>query len=154
MPRAQRSRGTSRAVPEETASVEAYLERAPTDARPKLREIRRAIRAAAPAATETIGYGMPFYAFPGESGVRARLCYFGWRKGRIVFYSRPVYVDAVRTEAQPYLSTKSSLHFPLDRPMPVRLVAKLVKQAVTSHQGETSAPSRRGRTTRRSSSTR
>lgn len=63
-------------------SVDEYIENTPRDVQPKLREIRMAIQEAAPAAIESISYGMPFYSFRGESGFQARLCYFGLLKSK------------------------------------------------------------------------
>lgn len=110
-----------------------YIRGAPKDVRPLLRAMRTAIRAAAPEALESISYGMPFYSFPGKSGVKARLCYFGFLKTAVVFYTRPLYLEEHMDELQPYLSTKSSLHFRLDEPIPVALVQKIVSGGVRKH---------------------
>jgi uncharacterized protein YdhG (YjbR/CyaY superfamily) len=61
-------------------NVDEYITAAPKEVQPKLREVRAAIREAAPEAVESISYGMPFYSFKGESGFKARLCYFGLLK--------------------------------------------------------------------------
>jgi len=113
--------------------VTSYIASAPKDARPKLRQIRTTIRAAAPDAVESIGYGMPFYSFKGKSGVEARLCYFGFRKKTIVFYTRPKYLEELRDELIPYSTSKSALHFRLDRPIPIQLIRKLVKGAARTN---------------------
>jgi uncharacterized protein YdhG (YjbR/CyaY superfamily) len=113
--------------------VDSFIEAAPKEFQPKLREIRAAIRKAAPTAVESISYGMPFYSFPGESGFGARLCYFGLRKQNVVFYTRPVFLEEYASEVEPYLSTKSALHFLRDRPIPVRLIQKLVRNGVKKH---------------------
>ena len=69
--------------------VDEYIASAPKGAQPKLRELRTAIRAAAPNADESLSYGMPFYSYRGEVGVGARLCYFGLKTDGIGFYMRP-----------------------------------------------------------------
>ena len=76
----------------------------PKEVRQKLREIRAAIIEAAPNSVETISYGMPFYSFKGESGFQARLCYFGFLKEKIVFYTRPVFLEGHMDEVKSYLS--------------------------------------------------
>src|SRR5579862_5535424 len=114
--------------------VEAYISAAPADARPKLRELRTTIREAAPDAVESISYGMPFYSFKGESGFNARLCYFGVINGNIAFYMRPHVLEEHADEVKDLKSTKSALHIPLDGPIPVSLVKKLVRTAMKRHK--------------------
>jgi len=116
--------------------VDAYIGNVPKEVQPRLREIRTAIREAAPDSVETISYGMPFYSFKGESGFHARLCYFGLLKGkkRIAFYTRPVFLQDHTDEVQAYLTTKSALQFPLDRPIPVQLIKRLVRNGIRKHK--------------------
>ena len=114
--------------------VDTYIQNAPMEVRAKLGEVRTAIREAAPDCNETISYGMPFYSFKGETGFQARLCYFGFQKTKIVFYTRPVFLEEHMVEAKTYLSTKSALHFPLDRPLPLRLIRKLVTNGTRKHE--------------------
>lgn len=116
--------------------VDAYIENAPEEVRPILRELRSAIREAAPGSSETMSYGMPFYSFRGESGFQARLCYFGLLRGakKIVFYTRPAYLEEYLSEVEGYMTAKSALQFPLGRPIPVELVKKLVRNGVAKHE--------------------
>ena len=115
-------------------NVVAYIENAPMEVRPRLREMRTAIREAAPDSVETISYGMPFYSFKGETGFQARLCYFGFQKKKIVFYTRPAFLEGHMDEAKKFLSTKSALHFPLDKPIPTQLIRKLVINGIRKHK--------------------
>jgi|SRR5579862_5726662 len=114
--------------------VDAFIEGAPKEVQPKLREIRAAIRNAAPDASENISYGMPFYSYKGEQGFQGRLCYFGQSKTKLAFYMRPVVFDKHKDEVKEYMTTKSALHFPLDIPIPVRLIKKLVRDAIRMHK--------------------
>lgn len=116
--------------------VDRYIENAPEEARSTLNELRAAVREAAPDSVETISYGMPFYSFKGESGFQARLCYFGLLKSAkaIAFYTRPVYLEKYMPEVEEYMTTKSALQFPLDRPIPVGLVKKLVENGIAKHE--------------------
>ena len=104
-----------------------------SEVQPKLREIRTAIREAAPDSIETISYRMPFYSFNGETGFQARLRYFGFLKKKIVFYTRPAFLEGHMDEAEMYLSAESALHFPLDKLIPVELVKKLVTNGIRKH---------------------
>ena len=116
--------------------VDEYISRAPEGAQAKLGDIRAAIREAAPEAVESISYGMPFYSFKGESGFQARLCYFGLlkKKNKIAFYTRPLFVEEYRKEVEAYMTTKSALQFPLDQPIPVHLIKKLVRNGIRKHE--------------------
>ena len=106
--------------------VDSYIAAAPKETQPKLREVREAIREAAPDAVESISYRMPFYSYKGKQGIEARLCYFSLMKSDIGFYMRPPVIEAHKDELARYISTKSTLHFPLSNPMPVSLIKKLV----------------------------
>jgi uncharacterized protein YdhG (YjbR/CyaY superfamily) len=102
--------------------VDEYIENAPKDSQTKLREIRRAIKEAAPDATERISYGMPSY-IKGR-----RRVYFGVAKAHIGLYgiSAPV-LDRYKEEVSPYVGEKGTVRLPLDEELPVGLVRKLVK---------------------------
>lgn len=116
-------------------NVDTYVENVPKEAQLKLREIRAAVMEAAPDAIESISYGMPFYSFKGESGFQARLCYFGLLKSKkkIVFYTRPVFLEEYTDEVEKYLTTKSALQFSLDKPIPVQLIKKVVRNGIRKH---------------------
>ena len=113
--------------------VDEYIASAPVEIRPKLKQLREAIRKAAPDAVESISYGMPFYSFKGESGFTARLCYFGLTKHSIAFYMRPHVFAEHAEEVEEFKSTKSALHLPLDKPISVSLIKKLVRTGTRIH---------------------
>jgi uncharacterized protein YdhG (YjbR/CyaY superfamily) len=115
---------TNRKTPKD---VDEYISAAPKEMQKKLREVRAAIKEAAPNANESISYGMPFYSYKGKQGVKGRLCYFGLQEAGIGFYLRPPVIDQYMDELAKYASTKSALRFPLDGPMPVPLIKKLVR---------------------------
>ena len=120
-------------------SVDEYFENAPNEVRPKLKEIRKAIRETVPDAIESISYGMPFYSFRGESGFQARLCYFGLLKSKkkIVFYTRPAFLEEYVDEVKKYSTTKSALQFPLDNPVPIQLIKKIARNGVRKQKART-----------------
>ena len=108
-------------------SVDEYLAAAPKDVQPKLREIRAAIRDVAPDAGESISYGMAFYNYKGESGYKGRFCYFGLQKAHIGLYIPPPIIEEHKDELGGYKTTKSALQLPLDKPIPIPLIKKLVR---------------------------
>ncbi len=116
-------------------SVDEYMAAAPKDVRPKLEQVRAAIREVAPDAVESISYGMPFYSYKGEQGFKGRLVYFGLLKARIAVYMRPQDLEEHMSEVSKYMTTKSALQFPLDEAVPVRLIKELVRDAMRRHEG-------------------
>ena len=115
-------------------NVDEYIAAAVKEAQPKLRQVRAAIREVAPEAVESISYGIPFYSYKGEVGFKNRLVYFGLQKSRLVFYMRPQDLEEPVNALAEYKSTKSALWFPLDQAIPVSLIKKLVKNAMTRHE--------------------
>jgi len=114
-------------------TVDEYIAAARKEAQPKLREVRAAIRDVAPEAVESISYGIPFYSYKGEKGINGRLCYFGLLKTSIGLYLRPPVIEEHMDELSGYKTTKSALQLPLDRPIPVSLVKKLVRDGMRRH---------------------
>jgi len=117
-------------------NVDEYIAAAPEEIQPKLILLRATIRKAAPDAVESISYGMPFYSFKGEAGFKARLCYFGASKRKIVFYMRPFAFEEHVDEVSEYKSTKSALHFPVDKEIPIPLIKKLIRTGIKKHKAE------------------
>jgi len=115
-------------------NVDGYIAAAPKEVRPKLEQVRNAIREAAPDAVESISYGMPFYSYDGEQGFKGRLVYFGLLKARIALYMRPQDLEGHMGVVARYMTTKSALQFPLDEAVPVSLIKDLVGDAMRRHE--------------------
>ena len=109
-------------------SVDAYIAAAPKEVQPKLREVRAAIRGVAPDAAESISYRMPYYSYKG------RLAWFGLQRAYIGLYLRPPITEEYRDELKAYETTKSAIHLPLDREIPVALVRKLVRARMKKNE--------------------
>jgi uncharacterized protein YdhG (YjbR/CyaY superfamily) len=107
-----------------SAAVTRYIAAAPVAARPVLRRIRAAIRAAAPCAEELISYRMPAYR------MGRVLVYFAAYKAHIGLYPPVRGEDALARACAPYAGPKGNLRFPLDRPVPVALIARIVRTRV------------------------
>jgi uncharacterized protein YdhG (YjbR/CyaY superfamily) len=120
--------------PQQPKDVDSYLAAAPWRVQSKLRMVREAIREVAPDAVESISYGMPFYSYRGEAGIEGRLCYFGLMKKSVGLYLRPPVIEEHMSELAGYKATKSALHLPLERPIPVSLVKKLVRAGMKKHE--------------------
>jgi uncharacterized protein YdhG (YjbR/CyaY superfamily) len=120
------------------ANIDEYIAVAPPAVRPILTEIRRVIRAAAPAADEVISYRMPAFS---QHGI---LVYFAAFKNHIGLYP-PVSSDAKLEKAvEPYAGPKGNLKFPLDRPIPYALIRRIVKLRVKQNLARAAERSTKG----------
>ena len=146
MAKAGKSTSTSR-IRKSPADVDVYIAAAPEAVQLQLRSLRAAIREAAPKATEKMSYGIPFYEYGGKPGtLQSRLIYFAAQKKHIAVYPAG---DAKGLEQ--YLTERSTLRFPLDRPLPIAKVRALVKARVKEKDADAKG-SRAGAAARRSSS--
>jgi uncharacterized protein YdhG (YjbR/CyaY superfamily) len=105
------------------ADVDAYIAAAPAAVQPQLRQLRAMIRAEAPRATERMSYGIPFYEYGGKPGtLQSRLIYFAAQKNHIA-----VYPASGAKGLDQYLTERSTLRFPLDKPLPMAKLRALVR---------------------------
>lgn len=102
-------------------AVQEYISRFPPETRKALSRIRKAVRESAPDALETIGYGMPAYKG------RKYIVFFAGFENHIGLYPLPAGMKAFSRELAGYKTGKGSVQFPLDKPMPLGLVKKIVK---------------------------
>lgn len=94
-----------------------------------LKQMRETIKNAAPNAEESISYMMPAYKYLGKP-----LVYFAGYKNHIGFYATPTGHEAFAKELSIYKQGKGSVQFPLDKPLPLRLITKIVKFRVKQNQ--------------------
>jgi uncharacterized protein YdhG (YjbR/CyaY superfamily) len=106
------------------ASVDEYIGSFPPDVQLVLGKVRRAILAAVPAAGETISYHIPTITLGGK----AMLHFAGW-KHHISLYPAPAGDDAFEHRLGPYRSEKSTLKFPLSKPVPYDLIEQVARLA-------------------------
>jgi uncharacterized protein YdhG (YjbR/CyaY superfamily) len=106
---------------EKAANTDEYIKGFPKETQKILMQIRTAIRKAAPKATEVISYGMPAFK---QNGV---LVYFAAYENHIGFYPTPSGIEAFKNELSKYKSSKGAVQFPIDKPLPLTLISKIVK---------------------------
>jgi uncharacterized protein YdhG (YjbR/CyaY superfamily) len=110
--------------------VEAYLARVPEPARSTLQKVRATIRLAVPAeATEALSYGIPAFRYKG-----ALVGYAAFKNHCSFFPMNASLLDALADDLQGYRTSKGTLQFPLDKPLPVTLVKKMVKARVAENE--------------------
>nr|WP_199158399.1 DUF1801 domain-containing protein [Pedobacter sp. ASV2] len=102
-------------------NFEEYVFQFPIETQVILDQVRTAIKKAAPNAEEVISYGMPAFK---QNGI---LVYFAAYKKHIGFYPMPASLIAFKEELSNYKSSKGAVQFPIDKPMPLALIAKIVK---------------------------
>ena len=106
-------------------SVEEYLAGVAEPARSTLSKVRAAIRSAVPAeATEVISYGIPAFKYKG-----VLVWYAGFSKHCSLFPTASV-VETFKKELEGYPTSKGTIQFPTDKPLPSALVRKIVKARV------------------------
>ena len=108
------------------ATVDDYIAAQSADAQPRLRELRTIVRAAIPGAAEGISYGMPTYKFPGGS------VHFAAAKQHCALYGS--FVHAFADELRAFDTSKGTVRFPLDKPIPETLVHRLIAAKVAQRQ--------------------
>ena len=108
--------------------IEAYIARAPRGVQGKLKELRSAIKQ-----DESISYRMPYYSYKG------RLAWFALMKNHIGLYLRPPVIAEHKRELTAYKTTKSAIHFALDKKLPIPLIQKLVRARMKKNEAERAA---------------
>jgi uncharacterized protein YdhG (YjbR/CyaY superfamily) len=104
------------------ASIDEYIAGFPPEVQKRLQEVRALVRAAAPAATETISYGIPTFDMNGK-----HLVHFGGYKKHIGFYPTPSGTEAFQEELKHYKRAKGTVQLPLDQPLPADLIRRIVE---------------------------
>ena len=102
--------------------IDAYIAGFPTDVQQILEKIRKTIRKAAPEAEETISYLIPTFNLKGRY-----LIYFAAYKKHIGLYPAPRGNERFKKELSRYEGGKGTVRFPLDKPIPLALITRIVK---------------------------
>jgi uncharacterized protein YdhG (YjbR/CyaY superfamily) len=102
-------------------TIDDYIRNYPSDVQQILHQMRLTVRKAAPKAEETISYSMPAFK---QSGI---IVWFAAFKNHIGFYPRASGIAHFKKELSRFKGAKGSVQFPIDKPLPLDLVARIVR---------------------------
>ncbi|MDQ2975239.1 MAG: DUF1801 domain-containing protein [Acidobacteriota bacterium] len=108
--------------------VDEYLAGVPKEARATLEKLRKAIKAAAPKASEVISYQMPMYK---QNGMLVGFAAF---KDHCSLFPGPAVIKAHQEELKSYKTSKGTIRFPSDKSLPAALVKKLIKTRIQENE--------------------
>jgi len=111
------------------SGVDAYLTAVPADARAALEKLRQQIRGAAPRAQEVISYKIPAFKLDGRV-----LVWFAAFKDHCSFFPGAAAIMTYKHELSAYQTSKGTVRFPANKPLPATLVRKLVKHRVAENE--------------------
>ena len=110
--------------------VDAYLAKVPEPARTTLGKLRATIRSVVPSeATEQLSYGMPAFHYKG-----ALVAYAAFKNHCSFFPMQASLTDEMQEELKGYRTSKGTLQFALDKPLPAALVKKMVKRRIAENR--------------------
>jgi uncharacterized protein YdhG (YjbR/CyaY superfamily) len=109
-------------------NVDEYLAGVPKEARAVLEKLRKTIKAAAPMAAEVISYRMPMYKHHGM------VIGFAAFKDHCSIFPGAAVMDAHKDELKRYRTSKGTIRFPVNQPLPATLVKKLVKTRIKENE--------------------
>ena len=110
-------------------TVDQYIKSFPASMQALLKEIRGVIREAAPKAEEAISYNMPAFKLDGS------LVYYAANKEHIGFYpGNSTTTTLFKDELTAYNTSKGAIQFPIDKPIPHKLVKKIVKYRIQENK--------------------
>jgi uncharacterized protein YdhG (YjbR/CyaY superfamily) len=109
-------------------TMDEYISTFPEDVQRILHELRHTIKEAAPEAEETINYQMPTFTLNGN------LVHFAAFKNHIGFYPTPSGIEAFEKELSRYKGAKGSVQFPIDEPLPLPLIRRIVEYRVKENR--------------------
>ena len=104
-------------------TVDDYLADQPRDVRDTLEHVRRSVLAVVPGATQKIGYGMPGFYVDG----RPLVYYSAFKEHCSLFPASGAVIERLADDLEGYSLAKGTIRFPIGKPLPARLVKKIVE---------------------------
>ena len=107
-------------------TIDEYIDAQPKPQAKLLQDLRHAILEAVPNATETFNYGVPAFSLV-DNGKRDQQIMIGAFKKHVGIYPHPTTIEKFEKELSRFNQGKGSIQFPLDEPIPAKLIVKMVK---------------------------
>jgi len=120
-------------------TIDEYIALFPPVIQTRLNEIRAVIRGAAPLASEKISYQMPTFYLEGN------LVHFAAFKNHIGFFPTPSGIESFSGELRQYQTSKGTIQFPIDQPIPLDLVRRITAFRVKENLAKAAAKTKRSR---------
>ncbi len=108
-----------------TQTIDDFIKNYPAEVQKILQELRSTIHALAPGATEKIGYGIPTFQLKGKN-----LIHFSAYKNHIGLYPGAQAIEDFKTELGEYETSKGTIQFPLEKPLPMDLITRIIEHRV------------------------
>ena len=118
-------------------TIDAYIANFPKEVQKLLESVRMTIRGAAPEAEEAISYQVPTFRLKGN------LIHFAAYKNHIGLYPTPLGINEFKQELSMYKQGKGSVQFPLDQPLPLELISRIVKYRISENLKKAEAKSKK-----------
>lgn len=119
-------------------TIDEYIAACPADIQEILQKVREVVKTAVPTASETINYGMPTYKIEGN------LVHFAAAKNHLGFYPASSGIIAFQAELASYQSSKGSVQFPYDQPIPYELIGKIAQFRANENLEKAAAKKKKG----------
>ena len=110
------------------STIDEYIRLFPKNVQATLEKFRRTIKRAAPGAEEAIRYGIPTFIWHGN------VVHFAAFKNHFGFFPGSTGVAAFKKELSPYETSKGTIRFPSDKPLPLSLITRIVKYRVKENE--------------------
>jgi uncharacterized protein YdhG (YjbR/CyaY superfamily) len=129
--RAAKAKASSKSRSVASQTVAAYFARVPQPARSALQQIRDAVRSVVPLeATEVISYKIPAFRH------KKVLVWYAAFSNHCSLFPTAAVVERFKDELKGYSTSKGTIHFPLDKPIPVPLIKRMVKARVAESESK------------------
>ena len=110
-------------------NIDSYLATVPEPAKSTLEKLRQTIKGIVPDAVEAISYGMPAFKYKGTL-----LYYAAFKDHCSLFPGSTAIIEAYKDELKAYITSKGTIQFPVDKPLPASLVKKIVKERMKENE--------------------
>ncbi len=107
--------------------IDEYISNYPSEVKKILQSIRQTIQKAAPEAKEKISYGIPTFALNGN------LVHFAAYEHHIGFYPGASGIEDFKEDLKEYNTSKGTVQFPIDKPVPLKLIDKITRYRVVQN---------------------